>query len=235
MSEDAPLQNESADPVTTEPAVIENPDNGAELAPDSEAKHEEKTQVELDTEKQVKFDKAFGDQYGKANTAERNADALQKSVDDFEKTERDRQAAAVGELPEILDALDDGYEKSLDAYKTAVQEQATYNANNTAYLQQQEVTQQQNVLAQQQEQARVLQGHNDRVRAQGVDANEMIAAENIVIAYGISPDLMTHIASKEDSPNVIRYLAANPQEGYSLATANTYEAAAKYAEIKVQA
>ncbi len=229
------LQNDSVESEVIEPTVNENPDNGAELAVDSEAKHEEKTQVELDAEKQAKFDEAYGVQYGKTKQAERNAEALQQRVDDFEKSERERQAAAVGDIPPIPDALDDDFEQKMAVRDQAIKDQANHNATNNAWIKQQEANQQQVQLAQQQEQAKVLQGHNERVKAQGIDANEMLAAENTVLQYGIHPDSIRHIAGQEDSPNVIRYLAANPQEGYSLATGNSFEIAAKYAEIRVKA
>ena len=225
------------DPVESE--VIDQPvetnDSAVESDTTSQVEGESNQQVDEAAVKQKKIDDAFNKQYGERKQAERERDVALAKVANFESSERERQAAAVGEIPPVPDALDDDFEEKMCIRDQAIKDQATHNANNTTYLKQQETQQQQTQLAQQQEQAKVLQGHNSRVKAQGIDASEMMTAENTVLTYGISPDLVRHIASMEDSPNIIRHLAANPQDGYSLVNADPYQAAASLASIRVKA
>jgi hypothetical protein len=164
-----------------------------------------------------KANEAFNKQYGEKKQLERDNAAQAEKLAKFEQAERERQAAQVGDIPPMPDAFDDDFEAKVKQRDEAIIANANYQAQNQAYLQQEQFNQQQAAQAKQLEGQKVLQAHNDRVKNLGIKPEAMVAAENAVMSYGLPPELLTHIAGMADSPLVINHLAANPVEGYELA------------------
>ena len=56
----------------------------------------------------------------------------------------------------------------------------------------------------------------------GIKQDELQAAGNAVAGYGLSDDLVMHILSDSDGPLITKHLAANPQDGYQLASMSPF-------------
>jgi hypothetical protein len=211
------------DEVTSELASTENVTNDSVVASEttSQVQAESKEQVEIVVDEaelaKQKSNDAFNKQYGEKKQLERDLALAKEQNSKFEQAERERQAAQVGDIPAMPDAFDDDFDAKVKVRDDALVAQANYNATNQAYLNQQQQTQQQAALAKQQAGQKVLQEHNSRVKELGIKPEAMMAAENTVMNYGMSNELLTHIAGMTDSPLVINHLAANPVEGYELA------------------
>ena len=215
-------------PVTTNDSVLES-DTSNQVQDES---NEQVDEVQLAKDK---ANEAFNKQYGQLKQAERDRDATQAKLAEFEKTERERQAAAVGTLPDILDPLDDGYEESLEQYKTAVNAQATYNASNQAYINGQQLQQQQEAQAKQVKQNEAMAAYATKATELGIKQEELTAAATVVSNYGLTDDLVMHILGDSDGPLITKHLAANPQDGYQLAQMSPYTVAPFLEGIKAKA
>ncbi len=261
MSEE--LQNETAAP-TDQPADaefidqaggFENQENkGADLAPASDAKHETKPQVEDDAEAKTKAaqeatQKVINEKTFKARQAERERDDLQAKLDVIEKEKQDKLSASFASMPDMpafpTDEFDDNheanvakYQQDFADYKIKLVDKANFDAQQNAFSQQQQLIQQQTAQAKQIEQNKIVQEHNIRARTLGIDANEMQAAESAVLTYGYSEELLTHIVKAENSPLIMKHLAANPQKGFELANlalSDSYSAGVFLNDIKQEA
>ena len=103
------LQTDSVESEVNEPAVIENPDNGADLAAASESEHgtnpEPVDEVESEASKQQKY---INTQYGQIKQGERDLAKANDQLAKFQSDERERQSAAVGNIPPMpKDQFDD--------------------------------------------------------------------------------------------------------------------------------
>ena len=227
-------QSDSVESEVTDQQVEIN-DSVVESDTTSQVQDESKEQVDEVQLAKDKANDAFNKQYGQLKQAERDRDANQAKLAEFEKTERERQAAAVGTLPEILDPLDDGYEESLERYKQAVNAQANYNASNNAYLDNQKLQQQQVAQAKQVKQNKAMAAYATKATELGIKQEELTAAAGIVSNYGLSDDLVMHILGDSDGPLITKHLAANPHDGYQLAQMSPFEVGSFLTNIKTKA
>ena len=230
------LQTDSVESEVIEPAVIENPDNGAELATASESEHIENTEKVDEVESEVSKQQTYiNKQYGVNKQLERDVAARDVKIADFEKSERERQAAAVGDIPPMPDAFDDNVDEKMRVRDEAIAAQATFNANQNAYVQQQEANQQQAALAKQAKIQESMQSYSAKATELGIKQEELQAAGNAVANYGLSDDLVIHIINQPDGPLITKHLAANPQDGYQLAQMSPFEVGSFLDTIKAKA
>jgi hypothetical protein len=189
---------------------------------------------EVEVAKQ-KANEAFNKQYGQLKQAERERDALQAKQDKFEQDERQRQANLVSDIPAMPDAFDDDYEAKVKNRDEAIVAQANYNAQNQAYMQQQQFSQQQAAQVKQDQLHTSMGNYSKKAVELGIEQNELQAAGNKVASYGLSDDLVMHILADTDGPLITKHLAANPQEGYELASMSPYSVGKFLDGIKVKA
>jgi len=215
-------------PVTTNDSVVES-DTTSQVQAES---NEQVDEVQLAKDK---ANDAFNKQYGEKMQAKRERDDALAKVAGFEKTDRERQAAAVGTLPELLDPLDDGYEESVVNWKKAVQTQANYNADNSAYIKQQNFNQQQVAQAAQIETQKLVNGFMGNARKAGASDTEISTVIATLNNDGMTSNLGDAIMADPDGYFIAKHLAANPMEHHELNTMNPILAGAKFAEIKAKA
>lgn len=230
------LQSNSDELEVNEPAAIENPDNGAELATASEAEHSTNTEKVDEAEKEANKQQAYiNKQYGEKKQLERDLAAQREVNSKFEQAERDRQAAAVGEIPPMPDAFDDDFDEKVKSRDEAIIAQANFNASNQVFLQQQQ-HQQQLAQAQQQEKLQQsMQSYSSKALELGIKQDELQAAGNAVAQYGLSDELVMHILADSDGPLITKHLAANPQDGFELAQMSPFAVGSKLDAIRVKA
>ncbi len=233
---DTPQNDETINEEVNEVVAIN--DSVPESETGEQAQVESEVQVdEVELAKQ-KANEAFNKQYGEKKQLERELAAQREENAKFQQAERERQAAQVGDIPPMPDAFDEDYEIKVKARDEAIIANANYQAQNQAYLQQEQFNQQQAAQAKQLEGQKALQAHNERVKSLGIKPEAMLAAENAVMGYKLPNDLLTRIARMEYSPLVIAHLAANPVDGYELAniaSSDPYSVGAYLNEINEKA
>ena len=171
---------------------------------------------------QEKANKAFNTLYGKNKQGERDLEAANLKIANFEQGERERQAAAVGNIPPMPDSFDEDFDAKVKQRDEAIIAQANYNAQNNAYLQQQQFTQQQDAQAQQVKVQESMASYSQKATELGIKQEELQAAGSVVANYGLSQDLIMHILGDSDGPLITKHLAANPQDGHQLASMSPF-------------
>jgi len=216
------LQSDSIESDLTEQSVIENQNDGVDLATTSEAEHEEKPQVDDEVAKQEAINKAINKKHFEAKQAERERDEARAKLAELQKAEQERQAATVGNIPPAPDPFDDDYEVKAMAREDAIRKQASFEAENQVLLQQQQRQQQEQAQAKAVAQSEAITAYAAKANELGVKQDELQAAGNTVAQYGLSDDLIMHILKDSEGPLITKHLAANPQEGFQLASMSPY-------------
>jgi len=210
---------------------------------DSVLESDTSEQVQDESEEQVdevevakqKANEAFNKQYGEKKQLERDLAAQAAKVAQFEKAERERLAAQVGDIPAAPDPFDDDYEVKVKAREEALIAQANYNTQNQGYIQQQQFQQQQAAQAKQVKVQESMANNSQKATELGIKQEELQAAANTVANYGLSDDLVMHILGDSDGPLITKHLAANPQDGYDLANMSPYSVGQFLDGIKTKA
>lgn len=227
-------QNDSVDSEVIEP-VIENNDSIVASEATDQVQVGSNEQVDEEAAKQAAIQKTINQKHFEAKQAERERDAANAKVEEFEKKERERQALAVGNIPNAPDPFDDDYAEKQAVYIKAIQEKATFDANNQAFLTQQQNQHIQTQQAQQVEFNKKLTNYSNRANELGINAEELQVAANTVGNYGLSDDLIKHIVSDSDGPLITKHLAANPMEAMELINMSPYAIGSKLDAIKKSA
>lgn len=232
------LQTDSVESEVNEPAVIENPDNGAELATASESEHgintETVEEVESEASKQQKY---INTQYGQIKQGERDLAKANEKISQFEQSVREQQAAQVGNIPPMpTDQFDDNYETDLKAHIDGVRAQERYNTENNAYLQQQQNTQLQQQQAAQQEAAKLQSDFVTNAKGAGATDEEFNSVINTLNNGGMTVDTAAGIMSQgADGYFVAKHLAANPQEANEFNSLSQMQQGMMLVELKQKA
>ena len=208
-----------------------NPDSGT----GEQVQAESAEQVDEVAAAKQKANEAINKQYGEKKQLERDLEQQRQRIAQFEQAERDNLAAQVGTVPDMPDAFDDDYDVKFKARDEAIRANERYNAQNQMHQQQQQHTQQQAAQARQQEVNDSMIAYSNKAVDFGINQNELQAAGNAVAGYGLSEDLIFHILKDSDGPLITKHLAANPQDGYQLATMSPYEVGSFLGDVKKRA
>ena len=203
---------------------------------DNPVQDESIEQVDEAAVAQEKANAAFNKQYGEKKQLERDLAAQREENAKYQQAERDRQQAAVGNLPDFPDEFDDNFEEKKAEYLNALQAQANFNATNNAYEQQQQASQQQAAQAQQVKAHESMASYSQKATELGIKPEELQAAGNAVMQYNLSNDLTMHILNDPDGPLITKHLAEHAQDGYQLAAMGFSPDAGRFLDgIKVKA
>ena len=228
-------QTDSVDSEIVEQPVIETNDSIPSSESGEQVQAESIEQVdEVEVAKQ-KANDAFNKQYGEKKQLERDLAAAKEQNDKFQADERERQAAAVGNIPPMPDAFDDDFDAKVKVRDDAIIAQANHNAQNNAYLQQQQFDQQQAAQAKQVKIQESMTSYSSKAIELGIKQEELQAAGNTVANYGLSDDLIMHILADPDGPLITKHLAANAKDGYELASLSPFAVGQFLVGIKTKA
>ena len=228
-------QNDSVDSEVIEQPVVETNDSVLESDTSNQVQDESNEQVDEVKVAQDKANLAFNKQYGEKKQLERDNAAQAVELQKLQQADRDRQAAAVGTIPPMPDAFDDDFDEKVKARDEAIIAQANFNANQNAYVQQQELSQQQAAHAKQVKIQESMTSYSSKATELGIDKKELQGAGNAVAGYGLSDDLVLHILGDSDGPLITKHLAANPQDGYKLASMSPFDVGSFLGDIKTKA
>jgi len=179
-----------------------NPEIGAELAPATEGKQEKTNDG---------AQKAINKQHAKYREEERLKLAEQeenkKLKDKIAKLESDKGDVHIPDMPE---SYDDDYEVKVKERDEAIRQSAlneaqTKRANETREAQKLEAEKAESTRV-----ANLTTDYNKSITALGLNADEIKAAGDKVIGYGIYTDVAEHIMQQQDGPLIIKHLSENP-------------------------
>ena len=219
------LQAEAAEPVVLDTAQTEPQENdkpqGSESAPEK---------VTFSDEQQKVIDDMAGKKTFKIREAQRETDKLRQEL-------AEAQAKIPKEVRPDIPAMPDEYAEDREAQiaqrDEAIRKSAVFDNNQANQLRQQEAT---NLKVQQDKQAEIKQVFTDyesQGKKLGVDAQELLAAGTAVGQYGLSNDVVLHIAKDEQGPLITTYLHKNPVALEAIRQLDSLSAAA-YIETQVK-
>ena len=205
---------------------VETNDSVSDSETDNQVQDESNEQAEpivdeVEVAKQ-KANDAFNKQYGEKKQLERELEAQKARVAEFENKQREEMAANVGNIPALPDAFDDDYEQKIQARDEAIRAQAQFNYSQQSHQQAQQAAQQQAAQAREQDVHVSMESYTRKATELGIKQEELQAAGNKVGSYGLSEDLVMHILKDTDGPLITKHLAANPQDGYELASMSPF-------------
>lgn len=215
------LQNdEYVEEVESENVEVEEIEESADLATDSDGEHEEKP--DDGEQKQVNQDavnEAINKQHRKYQEEKRRADEAERRLAEMQPKP---QAPPIVDAP---DPFDDDYETKQAAYVESVRQQAIFENNQQL---QQQLSQNQQAAAQREQQASEnakIQAYVDNAKAMNISVEQLEQAGQVVGNYGISKDVQMFIVDDEQGPLVTQYLAANHVDAESIASMPPLQAA----------
>ena len=195
--------------------TIEQPDEGSELATETEIT--EQTPVETEEQRQAKTQAAFNTQYGKTKHQERRADALEKELNTLKSSQNQVQAI---DVPDFPDEFDDDHDSKLENWKSAVQQQANFNAQRNAAQQ----SKQAEIEAAQAKANIEYQSNYESYAAKatelGVSQEERVASEQTFMNFQVNGDVEQAIMNDPDGALIIKHLVSNPVDLQNLAGMN---------------
>ena len=221
------------DEVVENDAVVEE----SELAPDTndegaEPKAEPQGSVDgIEIEGPDGFKKAIDKQHKKFREQERRANDLEKRLQDIESK---RPAVEDVVVPPIPDSWDENYEAKIRQRDEAFRRQAQ-NEHATAQRREEQATSERESQRAEYDRAQALQKQfAANTQKLGLKDDELMAAQNAVVEYGVTPDLANALLEDADGPLMVQYLAANPLDLYDITQASPLKAGLLLAQVKAK-
>ena len=188
---------------TEEAPVI--PENGAESVTAEENK------VTFDDRQQAKVNELIGAKSKATHDERRRADAAEAKLERLQASIPQPTEPQIPPMPDVLMLDDDEYTRQLAARDTAIEQRAEFRA--TANVQQQQADAQQQTKLYEQQQRQIDAGNTfaEKSRKLGYTDEDMgqsiLALQNMGLDQGLQQGLVAH----DNGPEVIDYLAKNPE------------------------
>jgi small-conductance mechanosensitive channel len=241
MQPDDVVEEIDTDPIEIEETTeAEDSDVSYDYEQDSDSSTDagetQKKTVKFDEEQQRIFDDAIGKKTFKLREVERQAEALQRQLEDVQARLPKQERPQVPEAPDPFAISDEEYRRQLSQRDEAVSKAAAYDA------QQQYLQQQQYQLAEQarQKQQEVLnskiENYASRATKMGIKPEELQVAGATVSNFGIQDELVSFIIEDDHGPLITKYLSQNLTELDNLRSMSPIQAAIRITnEIKPKA
>lgn len=241
MQPDDVVEEIDTDPIEIEETTeAEDSDVSYDYEQDSDSSTDagetQKKTVKFDEEQQRIFDDAIGKKTFKLREVERQAEALQRQLEDVQAKLPKQERPQVPEAPDPFAISDEEYRRQLSQRDEAVSKAAAYDA------QQQYLQQQQYQLAEQarQKQQEVLnskiENYASRATKMGIKSEELQVAGATVSNFGIQDELVSFIIEDDHGPLITKYLSQNLTELDNLRSMSPIQAAIRITnEIKPKA
>lgn len=195
-------------------------ETGSELATDSGENHEEINQE--------KINQAINKQHAKYREEERKRKEAETRAQELEEKlksiEADKPAPVV---PPIPDPYDDEFEAKVKARDDALLAKAKYDAEQALKAEAEQRKQKEAEETKQAEIKKQIEGYNKRTSELGLKTEDVNKAGQVLVDYGINPELAMFILQDEDGPLITKHLAANPVELSEIIAMSPINAAVK--------
>lgn len=194
---------------TTEDENIEA--EAADENVEPEAENSQEDQVTFTENQQAKFDKVIGEKVAKTHEERRRADQLEAEVKELRSKVPEPTVPEVPALPNPNDFYGDpdGYNQQLAQRDLAMQQRATFDANNRMIQDQQAQQVQRADYEKAQKQQATIQSYAETARSFGINAEQMQQDAQIVMQAGIAPEISDHIVSDPQGALITSYLKQN--------------------------
>lgn len=220
------LQDESAidEPELIEGEVIdseiESDDDNSELAPDSEAQHEQNEPEALPDKAQQVINK----KHWEAKQAERERDELKRQLEEMQAKQQAQQNVEPI-VPEMPDPFDDDYEQRMQEWQQKTIERTKWETQQNLIQQQQQQMQQQQLQQQQAKLVDSVNEYTERAKSFGISQDELAQVGGLVAQAGISEDLTRELLVDPEGALIVKQLASDPQSLDALSQMSPYQAA----------
>jgi hypothetical protein len=218
------------DEVIENDAVVQE----SELATDTEeTKPEPQGSVDgIEIEGPDGFKKAIDKQHKKFREQERRANDLEQRLKDFESRQPALEDVVV---PPIPDSWDENYEAKIRLRDEAFRKQAQNEYGNAQRKEQQANTERESQRAEYDRAQALQKQFAVNTEKLGLKEDELMAAQNAVVEYGVTPELANALLEDADGPLMVQYLAANPLDLYDITQASPLKSGLLLAQVKIKA
>lgn len=194
-------------------------ESGAELAT---AQEEEPEKIDDGAQKAINKQHAkYREEERKRIKIENEANELKEKLKAFEE----KQEGIV--IPPAPDPYDDDYEEKIAARDAVIMQKANQDAQQRVALDQQNAQQEAMHKAEQERIDSITSSYVDKIKASGLNIDEVTKAGQTVVEYGIDGQLAEFLMQQEDAPFITSYLAKNPVVLDDLRNMSTIEAGLK--------
>jgi len=180
---------------------------------------------------QKRIDKAthkFREAERATKTVSQERDDLQAKLDAIDAN---KPAPTVSEMPDRFDMSDEEFTAALQKRDNERQALADHNAaQNTKQAASQAAIEKQNAARQEASQ-KVGQEFVKRADGFGISRDNLQKASEVIANYGVNSDVAMHMATHENGPLIVQYLATNPEELSNLADMNPMQAAVHVSNV----
>lgn len=205
-----------------ESAEVEEDSQPADLATDSDAEHEQKTESQIN---QDKIQEVINKKHWEAKENERKYLAVQKELEQYKA----QQQQAAPEIPPIPDPFEDDYEQKLRQRDEAMRTRISWETEQNYITQQQQRMQEQEQQTKAKDLYEKQMTYTKRAKDLGISGEDLQKAGETIAHYGLNDGLVMEILSDNDGALITKHLAANPMEIEALNGMSPY-AAARYIE-----
>lgn len=217
-----------------EQAPVENDNLEAEANPEPQLSPVESEsapeKVTFSEEQQKLVDDIAAKKTFKIREAERESDRLRQEL---AETKAKIPQEVRPNVPEMPDEFADNREQLIASRDEAIRQSAVFDNNQTLQLQQQQAADLRVEQDRQAELNQVFTNYEAQAKKLGVDAQEQLAADNAVGQYGLSNEIILHIAKDDHGPLITAYLHKNPAALEAIRQLDSLSAAA-YIETQVK-
>lgn len=207
------IENEVMDDQVEEVEEVESEeDEPSELAPDSEAEHEENAEDDERRINQEKVNQVINEKHRKWKEAEERAAKLEAQLAQYNSQQQEKAP----EIPPYPDAFDDDFEAKVKERDEAIQKRAQWEAARKEEGSKR-LKEQQEFEAQQREVFNEKAAtYAERAKNLGIKDGELNAAVSVIDQVGFKNDVLLEILEDEDGPLMTKYLATNLVEAYEV-------------------
>lgn len=201
-----------------ESAEVEDDSQSSDLATDSDAEHEEKTESQI---AQDKVQEVINKKHWEAKENERKYLAAQKELEQY-KAQQQQDAP---EIPPVPDPFEDDYDLKLKQRDEAMRQRIAWETEQNYIARQNQQVEQQKQETKARELYEKQTTYTQRAKDLGISGEDLQKAGETVAHYGLNDGLVMEILGDNDGALITRHLAANPMEIEALNGMSPYQAA----------
>tara|TARA_R110000765_G_scaffold286806_3_gene383262 strand:- start:671 stop:1492 length:822 start_codon:yes stop_codon:yes gene_type:complete len=190
-----------------------------------EAEQEEKPQVSDGVQKVINA------KHRKMKEAEEKAEALQKRIDEIEASKAQAQTE-IADVPTLPDAFDDNYEAQLANRESVIRQNAKAEALREIRQNQEQSRLQSEQQAQQEAFNAKLTTFAENGEKVGLSIEAMTGNRETIQNLGVNDAIVLNLFSLSDGPQVMDYLAKNPDTALDFAGKSQLEAGIMISDIR---
>ena len=206
----------------------ESEQSEADLATDSPDEGEENTESG-----QEAVQKAINRQHRKFREEERKRQEIEKELERAREQLQKFQPTDVV-IPPVPDPFDDDYDQKIRARDEAIQRKAEQDARKSSDAEREAQAQRERQRQELERSQKLNDSFLSNAKKLKVDERGLQSAQEVIIEYGVSPQIATTILEDADGPLIALHLAENLLELDDLVNADPFKAGMKWRDVKAK-